>query len=117
LPFGKFTTVEKISVASKTWKVSPAFFAWMAAAIPETPAPTIATSRTSGSVPRVLTKSGSARIALTARAPVSDENLRSGTPVRSPTTRTPGTAVVPSSRTSGSFSTVPAGHIVWSHRV
>ena len=48
-------------------------------------------------------KPGSARIACTARAPVSDENLRSGIPVRSPTIRTPGTAVVPSSRTSGSF--------------
>ncbi len=84
----------------------------MAAAIPETPAPTIARSKTSGSVPRERTKSGSARIALTARAPVSEENFKSGMPVRSPTIRTPGTAVEPSSRASGSFSTVPAGHIV-----
>ena len=37
-------------------------------------------------------KSGSARIASTARAPESAENLSSGTPVRSPTMRTPGTA-------------------------
>ncbi len=113
LPFGKFATVENTSVASKTAKDRPAFFASMAAAIPETPPPTIARSRTCGSAGgRCPLNSGSARIESTARAPESEENLSSGMPVRSPTMRTPGTAVVPSSRISGSGSTVPAGQRV-----
>jgi hypothetical protein len=73
---------------------------------------TMARSTRSGSLAPLLRKSGSARNALTARAPESEENFRSGTPVKSPTIRTPGTAVVPSSRISGSFSTVPAGQRV-----
>jgi hypothetical protein len=56
-------------------------------------------------------------MAWTALAPVSEENFRSGIPVRSPVMRTPGTAVVPSSRTSGRLSTVPAGQRVCSQRV
>lgn len=47
----------------------------------------------------------------TALAP-SEENLSNGMPVRSPTIRTPGAAVVPSGFTTGSFSTVPAGQRV-----
>src|SRR6185312_12709902 len=83
--------------------------------MPLTPPPTMATS-TTPCVPFFACTSASRAIACTARAPVSAENLRSGTPVRSPTTRTPGTRVVPSSLTSGSFSTVPAGHPVCSQR-
>ena len=98
-------------------KRSPALRAWIAAATPDTPAPTMARSSRSGSSLRSRAKSGSVRNARTALAPVSEENFSSGMPVRSPTILTPGTAVVPSSRTSGSFSTVPAGHRVWSQCV
>ena len=76
---------------------------------PETPAPTITRSSVPASVTR-LRKAGSPMIVCIARAPPSDANLSSGTPVRSPTTYRPGTAVEPSGWTSGSFSTVPAGH-------
>ena len=48
--------------------------------------------------------------------PESDENFSSGMPVRSPTMYSPGTFVEKSSLTRGSFSTVPAGHIVCSQR-
>jgi hypothetical protein len=85
LPFGKLTRVEKGSVASRISKRSPSFFASRAAAIPETPAPTMTRSRTPPPPDRV-SNDGSATIVCTARAPLSDENLRSGTPVRSPTT-------------------------------
>ena len=87
----------------------------MAAAMPLTPPPTMARS-TTPAAPLRFWKSASPTIACTARAPVSAENFSSGTPVRSPTTRTPGTRVVPSSLTCGSFSTVPAGHPVCSQR-
>ncbi len=117
LALGKLTMVENGSAASKIAKVRFALLASMAAAMPETPAPTIARSSTPSSDRRRAAKSGSRRMACTARAPVSEENFRSGIPVRSPTMRTPGTAVVPSSRTSGSRSTVPAGHRVCSQRV
>ncbi len=109
--------MEKICVASKIAKFKPARFTSMAAAIPETPAPMIAMSRSDGSELRFARKSGSCKIAFTAFAPVSEENFKRGMPVRSPVTRTPGTEVVPSSFTSGSFSIVPAGQRVWSHRV
>jgi hypothetical protein len=105
--------VEKTSVASNTLNRTPAAFASMAAAMPETPAPMIATSSSSGSVG--FRKPGSARMAFSARAPLSEENLSSGMPVRSPTMRTPGTTVAPPSPDSGSRSTVPAGHCVCSH--
>ena len=48
----------------------------------------------------------------TARAPESAENLSNGTPAKSPATRTRFRLVSPSTPTSGSFSTVPAGHRV-----
>ena len=51
-----------------------------------------------------------------ARAPESAENFKSGMPVRSPTTRIPGTLVRPCSSVSGNFSTVPAGQPVCSQR-
>ena len=113
---GKLRIVAKGSAASKIAKERPALRASIAAATPETPAPTIARSRTPSCLPRSAAKPGSARMARTARAPESEANFSSGIPVRSPVIRTPGIAVVPSSRTSGSFSTVPAGHRVWSQR-
>ncbi len=82
--------------------------------MPETPAPTMARS---SPAPRDPWNRGSAEILCTARAPLSALNLSSGMPVRSPTTYRPGTAVLPSSCTSGSLSTVPAGQRVWSQCV
>lgn len=81
----------------------------MAAEMPETPAPMMARSRVSLSwLPG--SKLLSSRMDWTARAPVSAENFRSGTPVRSPTMKMPGTLQVPSSLAAGAFSTLPAGH-------
>ena len=84
-PLGKLTRVEKGSVASRISKRSPSFFASRAAAIPETPAPTM-TRSTTPPPPTRLANVSSATIVCTARAPLSEENLRRGMPVRSPTT-------------------------------
>lgn len=108
---GRFTSVANGWVDSKIANSRPARFASSAAAIPATPPPMIARSSTPSAAPRRAAKPGSASTARTAFAPVSAANLSSGTPARSPATRSPGTCVVPSSRTSGSLSTAPEGHL------
>jgi hypothetical protein len=88
LALGKLTIVEKGSVASSNSKLNPASRAARAAAIPDTPAPTMTTS---SPLPWPGLKDESPRISATARAPLSEENFSSGIPVRSPTIYRPGT--------------------------
>ena len=108
-PLGKLTSVENGSVASKSTNDNPASRASKAADMPETPAPTIAKSKTS-SCPLPRWNASSAMMCCTARAPVSAENFNSGIPVKSPTMYSPETLLCPCSSTRGNFSTTPAGH-------
>src|SRR5436190_19880811 len=112
---GKLTSVENGCTDSNTAYRNPAFDASIAADTPATPPPMITRSSKSSRFP--AWKSGSCKISLTAFAPVCEENLSRGMPVRSPTIRTPGRFETPPSPETGNFSTTPAGHLVCSQLV
>ena len=116
-PLGKFTIVLNGSLASNTAYRSPSFWASFAAANPLVPPPMMARSSTSSAVLPSPSASSSLAIRRTAFTPALALNLSSGMPVRSPTIVRPATLVVPSGSADGSFSTPPAGHIVWSQWV